>query len=106
MNFVWDLGGGRLLLSAAADLASATTALVDAATRRTIGRPFGGEQSFAAGAAGSLLLLRTSRSPVSRTVMTRLDLADGMQTVLGARGSPTRTARARAATCCAAGRTR
>jgi len=83
MNFVWDLGGGRLLLSAAADLASSTTTLVDAATGRTIGRPFGGQQSFTAGAAGTLLLLRETRSPAGRTVMTRLDLADGRQTVLG-----------------------
>ena len=83
MNFVWDLGGGRLLLSAAANLASATTVLVDAATGRTIGRPFGGQQAFSADAAGSLLLLRGTRTPPDRTAVSRLDLADGRQAVLG-----------------------
>ncbi|MFI5894103.1 PQQ-binding-like beta-propeller repeat protein [Actinoplanes sp. NPDC051513] len=83
MNFVWDLGGGRLLLSAAANLASATTVLVDTATGRTIGHPFGGQQAFSAGAAGSLLLLRGTRTPPDRTAVNRLDLATGRQTVLG-----------------------
>jgi outer membrane protein assembly factor BamB len=83
MNFVWNLGGDRLLLSAAANLASATTVLVDAATGRTIGRPLGGQQAFSVGAGGSLLLLRGSRTPPGRTVVNRLDLATGRQTVLG-----------------------
>jgi outer membrane protein assembly factor BamB len=83
MNFGWDLGGGRLLLSAAANLASATTVLVDTATGRTIGRPLGGQQAFAAGTAGSLLLLRGTRTPPGRTAVNRLDLTDGRQTVLG-----------------------
>jgi outer membrane protein assembly factor BamB len=83
MNFVWDLGGGHLLLSAAANLASATTVLVDAATGRTIGRPFRGQQAFSADAAGSLLLLRGTRTQPDRTAVNRLDLADGRQTVLG-----------------------
>jgi len=83
LNFVWDLGGGHLLLSAAADLASATTVLADAATGRTIGRPFGGQRAFAAGPAGSLLLLRGTSTAPGRTVVNRLDLADGRQTLLG-----------------------
>jgi outer membrane protein assembly factor BamB len=83
LNFVWDLGGGRLLLSAAANLASATTVLVDAATGRTIGRPLGGQQAFSAGATGSLLLLRGTSKPPERTVVSRLDLATGRQTALG-----------------------
>ena len=83
LNFVWDLGGERLLLSAAADLASATTVLADAATGRTIGRPFGGQRAFAAGPAGSLLLLRGTSTAPGRTVVNRLDLADGRQTLLG-----------------------
>ena len=82
-NFVWDLGNGRLLLSATANLASATTVLVDTATGRTIGRPFGGQQAFSVDAAGSLLLLRGTRTPPERTVVNRLDLATGRQTVLG-----------------------
>jgi outer membrane protein assembly factor BamB len=84
LNFVWNLGGGRLLLSAAANLASATTVLVDAVTGRTLGRPLGGQQAFTAGAAGSLLLLRATGRPPGRTAVSRLDLADGRQTVLGA----------------------
>ncbi|WP_433363786.1 PQQ-binding-like beta-propeller repeat protein [Actinoplanes sp. CA-142083] len=83
MNFVWNLGGGRLLLSAAANLASATTVLVDSATGRTIGRPIGGQQAFSTGAAGSLLLLRGTTTPPYRTAVNRLDLATGRQTVLG-----------------------
>jgi outer membrane protein assembly factor BamB len=83
MNFVWNLSGGRLLLSAAANLASATTELVDAATGRTIGRPFGGQQAFSADAAGSVLLLRGTGTPPGRTAVNRLNLADGRQTVLG-----------------------
>ena len=83
MNFVWNLGGDRLLLSAAANLASSTTALVDAATGRTIGRPVSGQQAFSAGAGGSLLLLRGSTAPPGRTVVSRLDLVTGRQTVLG-----------------------
>ncbi|WP_030434268.1 PQQ-binding-like beta-propeller repeat protein [Actinoplanes subtropicus] len=83
LNYVWNLGGDRLLLSAAANLASATTVLVDAATGRTIGRPVGGQQAFSAGVAGSLLLLRESRTPPGRTVVSRLDLATGRQTPLG-----------------------
>jgi outer membrane protein assembly factor BamB len=82
MNFVWDLGGGRLLLSAAANLALATTVLVDAATGRTIGRPFSGQQAFSVNA-GSLLLLRGTRTPPDRTAVNRLDLANGRQTLLG-----------------------
>ncbi len=35
-NFLWDFGGGRLLLSATANLASTTTVLVDTATGRTV----------------------------------------------------------------------
>jgi putative pyrroloquinoline-quinone binding quinoprotein len=84
LNFVWDLGGGRMLLSAAANLASATTVLVDAATGRAIGRPFGGQQAFSADRAGSLLLLRGTRTQPARTVLNRLDLATGRQTALGA----------------------
>jgi outer membrane protein assembly factor BamB len=83
MNFVWDLGAGRLLLSAAANLASATTVLVDAATGRTIGRPLGGQVAFVAGPAGSLMLLRATGTPGARTAVNRLDLADGRQTSLG-----------------------
>jgi outer membrane protein assembly factor BamB len=83
MNFVWDIGAGRLLLSAGANLASATTVLVDAATGRTIGRPLGGQQAFAAGPANSLLLLRATGTPHDRTAVNRLDLADGRQTTLG-----------------------
>jgi outer membrane protein assembly factor BamB len=83
MNFVWNLGAGRLLLSPAANLASATTVLVDTATGRTIGRPFGGQQAFSADGAGSLLLLRGTRTPPYRTAVNRLDLATGRQTVLG-----------------------
>lgn len=81
-NFVWDLGGGRLLLSAAANLASANPVLVDTATGRTIGRPFSGPQAFSIGA-GSLLLLRGARTPPDRTTVSRLDLATGRQTMLG-----------------------
>jgi len=83
VNFVWDLGDGRLLLSAAANLASATTVLVDAATGRTIGSPFSGPQAFSVDA-GSLLLLRGTRTPPDRTTVSRLDLATGRQTQLGA----------------------
>ena len=83
MNFVWDLGAGRLLLSAAANLASASTVLVDAATGRTIGRPLGGQQAFTAGPAGSLVLLRATGTPHDRTAVNRLDLANGRQTALG-----------------------
>jgi hypothetical protein len=83
MNFVWDLGADRLLLSAAANLASATTVLVDAATGRTIGRPLGGQEAFVVGPAGSLVLLRATRTPYDRTAVNRLDLADGRQTALG-----------------------
>jgi outer membrane protein assembly factor BamB len=84
MNFVWDLGGGRLLLTAAANLASGTTVLVDTASGRTIGRPFRGQQAFSADAAGSLLLLRGTRTRPDQTVVNRLDLASGRQTVIGA----------------------
>ncbi|MEV0897223.1 PQQ-binding-like beta-propeller repeat protein [Actinoplanes sp. NPDC049802] len=83
MRFVWNLGAGRLLLSAAADLASATTVLVDAATGRTIGRPLRGQEAFVVGPAGSLTLLRATETPDDRTAVTRLDLADGRQTSLG-----------------------
>ncbi|MET0416477.1 MAG: hypothetical protein ABW022_10700 [Actinoplanes sp.] len=83
MNFVWDLGAGRLPLSAAADLASATTVLVDAASGRTIGRPLGGQEAFVDGPAGSLMLLRATRTPYDRTAVNRLDLANGRQTALG-----------------------
>jgi hypothetical protein len=83
MNFVWDLGADRLLLSAAANLASATTVLVDAATGRTIGRPLGGQEAFVAGPAGSLMLLRATGAPDDRTAVNRLDLVDGRQAVLG-----------------------
>ncbi|GAA2608043.1 outer membrane protein assembly factor BamB family protein [Paractinoplanes durhamensis] len=83
MNFVWDLGGGRLLLSAAANLASATTVLVATATGRTIGQPFGGGRAFFADAAGSLLLLRDTGTRPDRTAVNLLDLATGRQTVLG-----------------------
>jgi outer membrane protein assembly factor BamB len=83
MNFLWNLGADRLLLSAAANLASATTVLADAATGRTIGRPLGGQQAFAAGPDGSLVLLRATGPPGDRTAVNRLDLADGRQTALG-----------------------
>ncbi|MCO8276143.1 PQQ-like beta-propeller repeat protein [Actinoplanes sp. TRM 88003] len=83
MRFVWDLGADRLLLSAAANLASATTELVDSGTGRTIGRPLGGPGAFVAGPAGSLILLRATGTPDYRTAVTRLDLADGRQTALG-----------------------
>ncbi|GAB2570809.1 hypothetical protein Aab01nite_05510 [Paractinoplanes abujensis] len=83
MKFVWDLGPDRLLLSAAANLASATTVLVDAATGRTIGRPIGGQEAFVAGRAGSLTLLRPTGPSGDRTAVNRLDLATGRQTVLG-----------------------
>nr|WP_221381512.1 PQQ-binding-like beta-propeller repeat protein [Actinoplanes polyasparticus] len=83
MRFVWNLGADRLLLSAAANLASATTVLVDAATGRTIGRPLGGQEAFVAGPAGSLILLRATGRPHDRTAVNRLDLADGRQTALG-----------------------
>lgn len=86
MNFVWDLGGGRLLLSAAPNLASATTVLVDTATGRTIGSPVGGQQAFSVDADGSLLLLRGTRTPPGRTAVNRLDLATGRLTVLGTVG--------------------
>ncbi|GIM96592.1 outer membrane protein assembly factor BamB family protein [Paractinoplanes toevensis] len=84
LNFVWDLGGGRMLLSAAANLASATTVLVDTATGRTIGHPFAGQQAFSVDRAGSLLLLRGTKASPDRTVLNRLDLATGRQTALGA----------------------
>ncbi|WP_250007825.1 PQQ-binding-like beta-propeller repeat protein [Actinoplanes sp. M2I2] len=83
LNFVWDVGAGRLLLSAAANLASATTVLVDAATGRTIGRPLGGQEAFVAGPPGSLILLRATGKPDDRTAVNRLNLADGRQTALG-----------------------
>ncbi len=83
LNFVWDLGADRLLLSAAANLASATTVLVDATTGHTIGRPLGGQEAFVAGPPGSLLLLRATGTPDDRTAVNRLDLADGRQAVLG-----------------------
>ncbi|WP_250032744.1 outer membrane protein assembly factor BamB family protein [Paractinoplanes maris] len=83
MRFVWDLGADRLLLSAAANLASSTTVLVDAATGRTIGRPLGGQEAFVAGPSGSLILLRATGKPEDRTAVNRLDLADGRQTSLG-----------------------
>ncbi|MBL7260123.1 outer membrane protein assembly factor BamB family protein [Paractinoplanes lichenicola] len=83
LNFVWDPGAGRLLLSASANLASATTVLVDAATGRTIGRPLGGQEAFVAGPANSLILLRATGVPDDRTAVTRLDLTDGRQTALG-----------------------
>ena len=83
MRFVWDLGAGRLLLSAAANLASATTVLADAATGRTIGRPLGGQEAFVTGPAGSLILLRATGTPGDRTSVHRLELADGRQTALG-----------------------
>ncbi|MEU4236853.1 PQQ-binding-like beta-propeller repeat protein [Actinoplanes sp. NPDC026619] len=83
MNFVWDVGAGRLLLSAAANLASATTVLVDAATGRTIGGPLGGQEAFVAGPASSLTLLRATGRPDDRTAVSRLDLADGRLTILG-----------------------
>ncbi|MGK5683954.1 outer membrane protein assembly factor BamB family protein [Actinoplanes sp. URMC 104] len=83
MRFVWDLGADRLLLSAAANLASATTVLVDATTGRTIGRPLGGQEAFVVDPAGSLMLLRATRTPYDRTAVNRLDLADGRQTTLG-----------------------
>ncbi|GAA0582542.1 hypothetical protein GCM10010172_79570 [Paractinoplanes ferrugineus] len=83
-HFVWDLGGGRMLLSAVANLASATTALVDAATGVTIGHSFGGQQAFSADRAGSLLLLRGAGTSPDRTVLHRLDLTTGRQTPLGA----------------------
>ena len=38
---------------------------------------------IAVGAAGSLVLLRGATMPPGRTVVNRLDLADGRQTVLG-----------------------
>ncbi|MET0418010.1 MAG: PQQ-binding-like beta-propeller repeat protein [Actinoplanes sp.] len=83
MNFVWDLGADRLLLSANANLASATTVLVDAATGRTIGRPLGGQEAFVDGPAGSLTLLRATGTPDDRTAVNRLDLVNGRQTALG-----------------------
>jgi outer membrane protein assembly factor BamB len=83
MSFGWDLGADRLLLSAAANLASATTVLVDAATGRTIGRPLGGQEAFVDGPAGSLILLRATGTSGERTAANRLDLADGRQTSLG-----------------------
>ncbi|MCY1143620.1 PQQ-binding-like beta-propeller repeat protein [Actinoplanes sp. Pm04-4] len=83
MRFVWDVGADRLLLSAAANLASATTVLVDAGTGRTVGRPLGGQEAFVPGPAGSLLLLRTTGTSDDRTAVVRLDLADGRRTVLG-----------------------
>ncbi|GID32434.1 outer membrane protein assembly factor BamB family protein [Paractinoplanes brasiliensis] len=83
LNFVWDLGAGRLLLSATANLASATTVLVDAATGRTIGRPLGGPEAFVPGPAGSLTLLHATGTPPDRTTVDRLDLTGGRRTVLG-----------------------
>ncbi|MBU2663711.1 PQQ-like beta-propeller repeat protein [Actinoplanes bogorensis] len=83
MKFVWDVGAGRLLLSAGANLASASTVLADAATGRTIGRPLGGQEAFVAGEPGSLILLRATGTRSDRTAVTRLDLADGRQTPLG-----------------------
>lgn len=83
LNFVWNLSDGRLLLSAAANLASASTVLVDAATGRTLGRTLGRQQAFTLGAEGSLLLLRGTGRPYDRTAVNRLDLADGRQTALG-----------------------
>lgn len=83
MNFVWNLDGGRVVLSAAATVASATAVLADTATGRTIGRPFGGPQSFAADGAGSLLLLRGTGGWSDRTALNRVDLATGRQTALG-----------------------
>ena len=44
----------------AANLAPATTVLVDLVTGRTIGHPFGGQEAFSADAAGSPLLLADS----------------------------------------------
>ncbi|WP_433303795.1 PQQ-binding-like beta-propeller repeat protein [Actinoplanes sp. CA-030573] len=86
MTFLWDVGGGRLLLSAAPNLASATTVLAEGATGRTIGSPIGGQQAISAGAPGSVLLLRGTRTPPGRTAVYRLDLATGRLTVLGTVG--------------------
>ncbi|XVU28198.1 PQQ-binding-like beta-propeller repeat protein [Actinoplanes sp. CA-054009] len=78
MNYSWDLGDGRLLLSAA-DVT--TTVLADTATGRTLGRPFDTRSSLLAGA---MLVLRAAATPDGRTAVARLDPATGRQTVLGA----------------------
>ncbi|MEV4350054.1 PQQ-binding-like beta-propeller repeat protein [Actinoplanes sp. NPDC049596] len=78
MTYVADVGDGRLLLSSAA-----STVLADAATGRTVGRPFAGRPSVVTGPAGSLLLLRETGTPAGRTTVTRLDLSTGGQAGLG-----------------------
>ncbi|MFF5075882.1 PQQ-binding-like beta-propeller repeat protein [Actinoplanes sp. NPDC000266] len=86
MNYSWDAGQGRLLLSAA-DVT--TTVLADTATGRTVGRPFGEGTSLLSGGSGSMLMLRAGATPDGRTGVARLDLATGRETVLGAVGLPT-----------------
>ncbi|MEU8819097.1 PQQ-binding-like beta-propeller repeat protein [Actinoplanes sp. NPDC048796] len=82
MTYVWDLGGGRLLLSAADP---ARTALADTATGRAVGRPLDGQP--VTDKAGSILLLRATGTPVARTAVTRVDLATGRTVPLGTIGS-------------------
>ncbi|SNY39142.1 outer membrane protein assembly factor BamB family protein [Paractinoplanes atraurantiacus] len=80
VNYAWDLGAGRLLLSAD-DVTSMV--LADTATGRTIGGPYDARTSLLSGATGSMLLLRAAATPDGRTAVARLDLATGRQTVLG-----------------------
>jgi outer membrane protein assembly factor BamB len=62
--------------------------LADAKTGRPIGRPLTGLPSGLDSAANAVLVLRSSSQPVGSTVVTRLDLADGRQSVLGWFPSP------------------
>jgi len=86
MADTWDVGDGRLILTTANDRPNTTTVLVDGATGRTVGRPLGGQQTYSARPRGAMFLLRPTTAPAGRTEVSRLDLADGRQTVLGTIG--------------------
>lgn len=86
MTGFWDLGYGRLLLTAG-DTSMTTTVLIDATSGRTLGRPFPAQRIVvSAQAADPLYVLRATTSPPARTAVSRLDPANGQETVLGTVG--------------------
>jgi hypothetical protein len=83
MTDFWSPAAGRLLLSRDDD--QAPMILADATTGRTIGDPIVGQMhTFGSStAARTMFLLRATTAPAGRTAVTRLDLTDGRQTLLG-----------------------
>ena len=74
-------GDNRILLALNAELTKEQ--LVDSHTGRRLGPPILGAQAYSEEKTESLYFVRPSVSPPGPLVVTRVDLADGVQTPLG-----------------------